>query len=495
MDTSVQNTPDRYDVEAVNKKENRELYKKRVKIHPKRVWGIFRQLKWIIMAVTLGIYYITPWLRWDRGLNAPDQAVLIDFPGRRFYFFFIEIWPQEVYYLAGLLIMAALGLFAVTSLVGRAWCGYACPQTVWTDLFIWVERFIEGDRAARIRLDKAPMSASKAAKRLSKYAVWLVISVATGGAWIFYFADAPTLAVDLVTGEAPMVAYITVAVLTFTTFSLGGLMREQVCTYMCPWPRIQAAMMDEESLTVSYKTDRGEPRMPYRKGESFEGRGDCIDCNACVVVCPQGIDIRDGQQLECITCGLCIDACDEVMTRIDRPTGLIAYDSVANLVRRMEGRPAPIRLLRPRTIVYTTIWALIGAAMLVVLFSRTDLDLNVLRDRNPVFTTLSDGGIRNGYTVKVLNKAPEARRFMLSVFGHEDARIRLIGAEDNSDWRQTFLEVGPDTVQSFRIYLSFPAHALGGEATDIRFVLIDVNGKSRATYDTVFRGPDMTVLP
>ena len=489
-DTTIQNAPDRYDVEAVNKKENRELYKKRVKIHPKRVWGVFRQLKWIIMAVTLGIYYITPWLRWDRGLAAPDQAVLIDFPGRRFYFFFIEIWPQEVYYLAGLLIMAALGLFAVTSVVGRAWCGYACPQTVWTDLFIWVERFIEGDRAARIRLDKAPMSASKAAKRVSKYIVWLVISLATGGAWIFYFADAPTLAVDLATGEAPMVAYITVAVLTFTTFSLGGLMREQVCTYMCPWPRIQAAMMDEESLTVSYKTDRGEPRMPYRKGESFENRGDCIDCNACVVVCPQGIDIRDGQQLECITCGLCIDACDEVMTRINRPTGLIAYDSVANLVRRLEGRAAPIKLLRPRTIVYTTIWALIGAAMLVVLFSRTDLELNVLRDRNPVFTTLTDGAIRNGYTIKVLNKAPEKRRFMLSVLGREDARIRVIGAEDVNEWRQAFVDVGPDEVQSFRLYVTFPKDGLDGEATDIKFVLIDVNGKSRATYDTVFRGPE-----
>jgi cytochrome c oxidase accessory protein FixG len=490
VNTDTNTAPDRFDVEAVNKKENRELYKKRVKIHPKRVWGIFRQLKWIIMAVTLGIYYITPWLRWDRGLNAPDQAVLIDMPGRRFYFFFIEIWPQEVYYLAGLLIMAALGLFAVTSLFGRAWCGYACPQTVWTDLFIWVERFIEGDRGARIRLDKAPMSVSKASKRISKYIVWLLISVATGGAWIFYFADAPTLAVELFTGQAAPVAYITVAVLTFTTFSLGGLMREQVCIYMCPWPRIQAAMMDEESLTVSYKTDRGEPRMPYRKGESFEGRGDCIDCNACVVVCPQGIDIRDGQQMECITCGLCIDACDEVMTRINRPTGLIGYDSVANLVRRSEGRPAPVKLLRPRTIVYTTIWALIGAAMLIVLFNRTDLELNVLRDRNPVYTPLSDGGIRNGYTVKVLNKAPEDRRFMLSVKGREDVHIRLVGAEDTNEWRQTFLEVEPDAVRSFRVYVSFPKEALDGEATDITFVLMDINGGGRTTYDTVFRGPE-----
>ena len=250
---------EQHDVEPVNKPENRSLYKSRVKIHPKRVWGRFRQLKWWIMALTLGVYYITPWIRWDRGLGAPDQAVLIDIPGRRFYFFFIEIWPQEVYYFAGMLIMAAVGLFFVTSVVGRAWCGYTCPQTVWTDLFVWVERLVEGDRAARIRLDNAPMSVGKAAKRLSKYAIWLVISVATGGAWIFYFADAPHLAWDFIHFDADPVAYITVGVLTFTTFSLGGLMREQVCTYMCPWPRIQAAMMDEHSLTVTYKADRGEP--------------------------------------------------------------------------------------------------------------------------------------------------------------------------------------------------------------------------------------------
>jgi len=320
-----------YDVEAVNRKETRPpLYAPRKAIHPKRTHGFFRSLKWWIMAVTLGIYYITPWLRWDRGPGAPDQAVLVDIPGRRFYFFFIEIWPQEFYYIAGLLIMAGLGLFLVTSVVGRAWCGYACPQTVWTDLFVWVERIVEGDRSARIRLDKEPMSASKLSKRITKYVIWLLIAMGTGGAWVFYFADAPTLLRDLVTLQAPTVAYATVGVLTFTTFTLGGFMREQVCTYMCPWPRIQAAMMDEESLTVTYRTDRGEPRKPFEKNADWSQRGDCIDCKACVVVCPMGIDIRDGQQLECITCALCIDACDDVMGKIGRPRGLIDYDSIAN---------------------------------------------------------------------------------------------------------------------------------------------------------------------
>ena len=325
---------ERFDVEPVNNKEVRSLYKKRVKIHPKRVHGSFRTLKWWIMAATLGIYYVTPWLRWDRGPGVPDQAVLIDFPSRRFYFFFIEIWPQEVYYIAGLLIMAGIGLFLITSLVGRAWCGYMCPQTVWTDLFLVVERWIEGDRGQRLRLDAAPFSAAKTGKRALKYAIWLMIAMLTGGAWVFYFADAPTLLRDLATLKAEPVAYITIGILTFTTFTLGGLMREQVCTYMCPWPRIQGAMMDEESFTVTYRVDRGEPRAPYRKGESWDGRGDCVDCKACVVSCPMGIDIRDGQQLECITCALCIDACDSVMTKVGRPRGLIDYDSVAVAVSR-----------------------------------------------------------------------------------------------------------------------------------------------------------------
>jgi cytochrome c oxidase accessory protein FixG len=259
-----------------------------------------------------GIYYLTPWIRWDRGPYAPDQAVLVDLANRRFYFFFIEIWPQEFYYVAGLLVMAGVGLFLVTSTVGRAWCGYTCPQTVWVDLFLVVERAIEGDRNARIKLDAAPWTASTSSrKRVFQARDLAVIGVATGGAWIFYFADAPTLAADFVTLQAPPVAYITVAILTATTYVFGGLMREQVCTYMCPWPRIQAAMLDEHSLTVTYNDWRGEPRSRHaKKARRGQQAGDCVDCNACVVVCPMGIDIRDGQQLECITCALCIDACD-----------------------------------------------------------------------------------------------------------------------------------------------------------------------------------------
>ncbi|MEQ8319174.1 MAG: cytochrome c oxidase accessory protein CcoG [Rhodospirillales bacterium] len=479
-----------HDVEAVNKSENRSLYQKRIKIHPKRVWGTFRKLKWWIMALTLGVYYITPWIRWDRGLGNPDQAVLIDFPHRRFYFFFIEIWPQEVYYFAGMLIMAAVGLFLVTSVVGRAWCGYACPQTVWTDLFIWVERIVEGDRAARIRLDKAPMSVSKAFKRVAKHAIWLLISVATGGAWIFYFADAPTLAEDFIYLDAQPIAYITVLVLTFTTYSLGGLMREQVCTYMCPWPRIQAAMMDEHSLTVTYKADRGEPRAPYRKGENFENRGDCVDCKACVVACPMGIDIRDGQQLECITCALCIDACDDVMSKIGRPRGLIDYDSVAAMNGRVTGEKVKLKPIRFRTVAYFCLWAAIGLFMLVVFVNRTELDINVLRDRNPIYTKLKDGSIQNAYTFKILNKVRIERSVFLEVTEPAGAQLKVVGAAETEPAMTALFELNPDTLQSFRLLVQMPDELLEDEATDITFQLKDMSNGETATYDSVFRSPE-----
>ncbi|MEE4206206.1 MAG: 4Fe-4S dicluster domain-containing protein, partial [Erythrobacter sp.] len=236
------------------------LYEKRKSVHNKRIDGPFRRFKWFVMLVTLAIYWGTPWIRWDRGPYAPDQAVLIDLANRRFYMFDIEIWPHEFYFVAGMLIMAGIGLFLVTSAVGRAWCGYACPQTVWTDLFQHVDRFFDGDRNARMRLDKAPWTAGKITRRLSKWSVYLLISLATGGAWILYFADAPTLFVDFFTGEAAFVAYATVGILAGTTFWLGGFMREQVCIYMCPWPRIQTAMLDEKSLIVTYKDWRGEKR-------------------------------------------------------------------------------------------------------------------------------------------------------------------------------------------------------------------------------------------
>jgi len=474
---------ERAEVEAVNAKAQRQLYKKREKIHPKRVHGRFRRLKWLVLLMTLAIYYVTPWIRWHRGADAPDQAVLIDLPGRRFYFFFIEIWPQEVYYLTGLLILAAVGLFLVTAIAGRVWCGYACPQTVWTDLFLLIERLVEGDRAERIRLDRKPWSLDKIARRGTKHGLWLLIALATGGAWVFYFADAPTLAADLLDFQAPSVAYVFIGLLTFTTYWLGGHMREQVCTYMCPWPRIQGAMLDEESLVVSYRDFRGEPRGPLNRGGAGGLQGDCIDCKQCVVACPMGIDIRDGQQLECITCALCIDACDDVMRRIGKPVGLIAYDTIGNLERRTRGEPARIRLVRPRTLLYAAMLALVAGVMLFAFSTRSDLEVNLLNDRNPLFVTLSDGAIRNGYTLKILNMANHGRQFALTVEGLAAVTLALGG-----DLDPAAIAVPADKLQALRVFVTAPAAALAGTATPIEFVLTDAAGQV-TRHATVFRGP------
>ncbi|MGE0664942.1 MAG: cytochrome c oxidase accessory protein CcoG [Sphingomonadales bacterium] len=484
---------DRVQVEPVNKRDKRSLYKARVKIFPKRAQGFFRTLKWRLMAVTLAIYYLTPWIRWDRGPGAPDQAVLIDMPARRFYFFFVEIWPQEFFYIAGLLILAGIGLFLLTSTIGRAWCGYACPQTVWVDLFLVVERAIEGDRAARIRLDQAPWSAGKLGKRLAKHVTWLLIGAATGGAWIFYFADAPTLASQLVRLEAPPVAWITIGILTATTYVFGGLMREQVCTYMCPWPRIQAAMLDEDSLVVTYNGWRGEPRARHQKSmrEGAEPVGDCVDCNQCLVVCPMGIDIRDGQQLECITCALCIDACNGVMDRIGRPRGLISYATLKDYNASTREQPVHTSLrsvVRPRTVIYTAVWCLVGLGMLYALLTRDRLDLSVLHDRNPISVRLSDGSIRNGYTVKVLNMEGAARRFTLRAEGVDGARVTRAGS-DAPPAVSIDIDVPRDDVRVVKLYVSAAAGALSADETPLRFVIGETGGGETAAYDSIFARP------
>jgi len=470
------------------------LFEKRRGVYPKAVDGTFRRLKWAIMAVTLTIYYVTPWLRWDRGPYAPDQAVLVDLANRRFYMFGIEIWPHEFYYVAGLLIMAGIGLFLVTSAVGRAWCGYACPQTVWTDLFQHVERFIDGDRNAQIRLARAPWGPAKLARRVAKYAVWLAIAVATGGAWIFYFADAPTLARDFITGEAAPIAYTTVAILTATTFVLGGFMREQVCIYMCPWPRIQSAMLDEKSLTVTYKEWRGEPRSHGVKKASLADLnvGDCIDCNACVAVCPTGIDIREGAQVGCITCALCIDACDKVMAQVGRPRGLIDYTTFENAELERAGRPPkPIRkeLFRPRTILYFSAWAAIGLVMLFGLGQRTRLDISAQQDRNPAYVRLSGGEIRNGYTVKVRNMQARPREVEIGI---DDLPGAAMWAADGSrEAAATTLRatIPADALAKLRIFVVAPG---AGEGRDpIRFTVraLDAEGGEDRT-ELYFERPE-----
>ena len=464
------------------------LYAPRIKVHPKSVHGLYRRLKWAALVLLLGIYYTVPWLRYDRGLGAPDQAVLVDLPARRAYFFGIEIWPQEVYYITGILIVAAIGLFFVTSLAGRLWCGYACPQTVWTDLYMLVERWIEGDRNARIKLDKARWSAKKLGKRAAKHAVWLVIAALTGGAWVLYFTDAPTVVREIATLQASTAVWTTIGLLTFTTYLLAGHAREQVCTYMCPYARFQGAMFDEHTLVVTYEKWRGEPRAHHKAGDSWEGRGHCVACNQCVAVCPTGIDIRDGQQLECIGCGLCVDACNDVMDKVGLPRGLISFDTEANQRAREVGRKPGYRLLRPRTMIYGAILAVVGGIMLYGLVTRPTFGLNVLRDRSPLFVTLRDGSIRNAYTVKILNKHRTPTEFDLTATGIDGLDLRAVGADEHSE-DDLKLVAAPDTVTPFRVFVHVPRGKLEGEATPFTFILEDEASGERATYDTVFRGP------
>jgi cytochrome c oxidase accessory protein FixG len=463
------------------------LFAAREPIFPRRVSGQFRRLKWWIMGVTLGIYYVTPWIRWERGPKLPDQAVLVDLANRRFYFFAIEIWPHEFYFVAGLLIMAGLGLFLFTAALGRVWCGYACPQTVWTDLFILVERWIEGDRNARVRLWRQRWDAEKLRKRALKFAVWTLIALATGGAWIFYFADAPTLLRQLAAFEAPPVAYLTVALLTATTFVFGGLMREQVCIYMCPWPRIQGAMMDDQTLTVAYRDWRGEPRGKHRKAAGAKGLGDCIDCAACVNVCPTGVDIREGQQMACITCALCIDACDEVMAKTGRPRGLIDYVTLADGEReRAGGAPAPAwrRVLRPRILLYAALWSGIGLAMLYTLAVRADLAFSIEKVRNPVNVVLSDGSVRNAYELRLRNMTGFDRDLRLSVAGPAPIALELQGVAGLA------LVVPADATYQQRAYLTAPAGspAATGGLAPVEFVVEDAGGGRQAREGSVFAG-------
>ena len=466
------------------------LYETHKKIYPQSVHGTFRRVKWIVLIVTLGIYYLTPFIRWDRGPGAPDQAVLIDLPSRRFYFFFIEIWPQEVYYITGLLILAALGLFLMNALAGRVWCGYLCPQTVWTDLFLTIERWTEGDRRERMKNDRSKLTPRVLVRKSVKHFLWLMTAWWTGGAWVLYFADAPTLVHDLATLQAPFVAYVWIGILTFTTYALAGHMREQVCTYMCPWPRIQAALTDDDSFNVTYRFDRGEPRMSSKKAiaarEHGEVAGDCIDCHQCVAVCPTGVDIREGPNLGCIQCGLCIDACDTIMKKVGRPTRLIAFDTDINIRRRQEGLPSIGRVIRPRTVLYFVLIVVVGAIMLWALTARSPIEINVLHDRNPEFVSLADGGVRNAYTIRIINKHGDARAFAIAVDGVPGARLEVIGAE-GGDGVQT-AKVGPDQTRELRAVVSIDT-APKETSLPMVFTIIDLADGGIAEVRDNFRGP------
>jgi cytochrome c oxidase accessory protein FixG len=465
---------------------NISLFKKQERIYPKHVSGRFRTMKWIAMIVCLGIYYGVPFIRWDRGPNAPDQAVLIDLVHGRAYWFWIEIWPQEVYILTGILIFAAISLFFITSLFGRVWCGYLCFQTVWTDLFVAVERLVQGDRNKRKKLCEGPWTLEKIGKLSLTHIIWIAIAWWTAGSFVLYFTDAPTLVksfFDL--SVSPTVLTIMVA-LTFSTYLMAGFAREQVCTFMCSYARFQSAMFDKDTLIIGYDENRGEPRGVHKKGADWNGLGDCLDCGACVQVCPMGIDIRNGLQMECIACGLCADACDSVMQKVGLPKGLIAYDTERRIEQRAKGIDEKFRILRPRTLYYACVLTLVGSIMLFALLTRAPVDLNVLHHRNPLFVQLSDGDIRNGYDIKILNKSRDHKNYTLQLDGISDAKISINTAGHvNAD----NLYVPANKVGKYKIFVHAPK--LDQNSKKIRFILTDLDTGYQTYSDTMFisKGP------
>lgn len=397
-------------VKTGNEGLEQELYAKRKKIYSREVHGLFANLRVLGVIVLLGIYYGLPWLRWgDR------QAVLLDLPARQFHVFGMTFWPQDFFYLAVLLIIAGLSLFFFTALAGRLWCGYACPQTVWTEIFLWIERKIEGDRPQQMKLDKAPWSARKLLTKLSKHTVWILLSLFTGYTFIGYFTPMDLLARDVINvGLGPWQTFW-ILFYSFATYGNAGWMREQVCIYMCPYARFQSAMFDKNTLIISYDAQRGEPRGGRKRSASPRalGLGDCIDCGLCTQVCPTGIDIRNGLQYDCIGCAACIDICNQIMVKMNYPKGLIRY-TTENV---LEGQTT--RVLRPRIYIYAILLLTLITSLIYAVTQRVPLDLDVIRDRNALYRETSDGLVENIYTLKIINKDESPHEYNLKVSGLE----------------------------------------------------------------------------
>ncbi|MBT8422809.1 MAG: cytochrome c oxidase accessory protein CcoG [Gammaproteobacteria bacterium] len=384
------------------------LYESAAKIHAREVDGLFDRLRHYSTVILLGVYYLTPWLMWD-----DRQAILFDLPARRFYIFGLTFWPQDFFYMAWLLIIAGVALFFFTALAGRLWCGYACPQTVWTNAYVWMERITEGNRSRRVKLDKAPWNREKVLRKGAKQFLWITFSLWTGFTFVGYFTPILELAREVVTLTTGPWETFWVLFYSFATYGNAGIMREQVCKYMCPYARFQSAMFDDDTLVVSYDTARGEPRGSRRRSEAREerGLGDCIDCTLCVQVCPTGIDIREGLQYECIACAACVDACDGVMDKMGYARGLVRYTTE----NALEGGKS--RVLRPRTVIYGTLLLILIVGLAGALLNRAELRLDVLRDRNALYRELASGQVENVYSLKLTNKTKTDFDVVLTVTG------------------------------------------------------------------------------
>lgn len=446
------------------------LYRSEDKIHPREVKGRFATLRRLAMFVLLGMFYFGPWLVWQG-----RQAILFDLPARKFYIFELTLWPQDFIYLALLLITLAISLFFFTALAGRLWCGFACPQTVWTEAFVWIEQAIEGDRGKRIKLDKAPWTVDKILKKSTKQFLWLTLALITGLSFVGYFVPIRELATNLVTLTAGPWQWFWVLFYGFATYGNAGFMREQVCKYMCPYARFQSAMFDHDTLIITYDDERGEPRGARKRGVDFEekGLGACIDCTMCVQVCPTGIDIRKGLQYECIACAACIDACDSVMDKMKYPRGLIRYSTENSLHHKA------YHLLRPRTIVYSLILVALLSGLTASIVLRKPVILDVIRDRNTLYRDVGRQGIENSYTVRVVNKRNQAHTYQLSVSGLEGIEIRT----------ENEFPVAAESVYTVPISVTAPHNvAIGGNIVEFKLESMD-DENITVTEESRFRGP------
>jgi len=449
-----------------------ELYAKRQKIYPRQVSGIFASMRIAAVLVLLGLYYGLPWISWDG-----RQAVLFDLPARQFHILGLTLWPQDFIYLAGLLIVAALSLFFFTALAGRLWCGYACPQTVWTEVFLWIERQIEGKRNQQIKLDKEGSIRKKTVLKGFKHGIWLLLSAWTGYTFVGYFTPIIELGVNLLSFTSGPWETFWIVFYGFATYANAGWMREQVCIYMCPYARFQGAMFDSDTLVISYDPGRGEPRGARRRGDNQDelGLGDCIDCQLCVQVCPTGIDIRNGLQYQCIGCAACIDVCNDVMNKLNYPKGLIRYTTENMLKTGMT------YLLRARVFVYAIILLGIFSTLIYGLSTRSNVGLDISRDRNVLYRDLGNGNIENHYGLKILNKDRKDHRYLVSVEGLDNAKVKF---DDDS------LGVTASTAGLFQLRVIVNTESLPQNVNPILFRLTALDDASiSVTTEARFVGP------
>jgi cytochrome c oxidase accessory protein FixG len=441
---------------AAEDEVEQSLYAKRQKIYPREVHGLFAALRTSGVLALLGIYYALPWMMWDG-----HQAVLFDLPARKFYIFGLVFWPQDFFYLTLLLIVASFSLFFFTALAGRLWCGYACPQTVWTEAFLWIERKVEGTRPQQMKRDREPMSLRKFRVKATKHTLWLLFALFTGLTFVGYFSPMRELAVNFINWNLGPWETFWIFFYGFATYGNAGWLREQVCTYMCPYARFQSAMFDRDTLIISYDVERGEPRGARKKNVNPReaGLGDCIDCTICVQVCPTGIDIRDGLQYQCIGCAACIDACDDVMEKMGYSKGLVRY-TTENI---LSGQATHI--FRPRIFVYAAILAVITIGAFYAILNRSPIALDVIRDRNTLFRETNDGLIENVYTLKVINMDQVRHEYSLSVSGVDGLNMQMDTVEIVADSGEVIelpvrVNIHPDRLQERSTEINFHLNAV-----------------------------------